>query len=228
LPDSRARPQIWPPVGANQSQCPAPLGQRTVLSRFGCVTTRRKFDCSPVVASTARRCPMGDQGELRRPTQCCHSARMTRACSLDAPLMLLAPLFFLCRFRGLFLFGASGSGALLMDAFFSATLSRPTLEGPLAWVVPALGELVCHGGICARFFRRRHTRAWPRVAPGTKKPGPLNRASCMPQLNTRAVLVSSPNRPSRCRRPRLVASPMQSAPKSSTSFQPMLGRVRRR
>jgi hypothetical protein len=41
LPDSRTRPQIWPPVGANQSQCPAPLGQRTVFSRFGCVLLRR-------------------------------------------------------------------------------------------------------------------------------------------------------------------------------------------
>ena len=65
--------------------------------------------------------------------------------SVDS-LAALAPLFFLCRLRGLFLFGASGSGALLMDAFFSATLSRPPLEGPLAWVVPALGERVCHGG----------------------------------------------------------------------------------
>jgi hypothetical protein len=59
--------------------------------------------------------------------------------------------------------------------------------------------------------------------------GPLDRASCMSQLNTRAVLVSSPNRPSRCRRPRPVASPMHWAPKSSTNFQPILGRrVRRR
>ena len=71
-------------------------------------------------------------------------------------------------------------------------------------------------------------RAWPRAVLETKKPGPLNRASCMSQLHTRAVLVSSPNRPNRCRRPRLVASPMQSAPKSSTSLQPILGRVRRR
>jgi hypothetical protein len=57
----------------------------------------------------------------------------------------------------LFLFGASGSGALLMDAFFSATLSRPPLEGALAWVAPALGELVCHGGNMRSIFRRRHT-----------------------------------------------------------------------
>jgi hypothetical protein len=67
-------------------------------------------------------------------------------------LAALAPLFFLCHLRGLFLFGASGSGALLMDAFFSATLSRPPLEGPLAWVVPALGELVCHGGNMRSIF----------------------------------------------------------------------------
>ena len=39
--NSRTRPQIWRPVGANQSQCPAPLGQRTVFSRFGCVLLRR-------------------------------------------------------------------------------------------------------------------------------------------------------------------------------------------
>jgi len=64
--------------------------------------------------------------------------------------------------------------------------------------------------------------------PERRNPGPLNRASCMSQLNTRAVLVSSPNCPSRFRKPRLVASPMQSAPKSSTNLQPMLGRVPRR
>jgi hypothetical protein len=34
-------PQIWPPVGANQSQCPAPLGQRTVFSGFACILLRR-------------------------------------------------------------------------------------------------------------------------------------------------------------------------------------------
>jgi hypothetical protein len=72
-------------------------------------------------------------------------------------LAALAPLFFLGHLRGLFLFGASGSGALLMDAFFSATLSRPPLEGPLAWVAPALGELVCHGGNMRSIFRRRDT-----------------------------------------------------------------------
>src|SRR5215470_8660628 len=37
--DTRRR--IWPPVGANQSQRPAPLGQRTVFNRFGGVLLHR-------------------------------------------------------------------------------------------------------------------------------------------------------------------------------------------
>jgi hypothetical protein len=130
----------------------------------------------------------------------------------------LAPLFFLCRLRGLFL-SAPPSVAHCWRALFWLGRTYP-------WE-----SLFATVEICARFFRRRPTRAWPRAEPERKKPGPLNWASRTSQLNTRAVLVSSPNRPNRpnrCRRPRLVASPMQSAPKSSTSLQPILGRVRRR
>jgi hypothetical protein len=87
----------------------------------------------------------------------------TRA-SVDS-LAPLAPLFFLRGRRRLFLFGASGSGALLMDAFFSATLSGPPLEGPLAWVVPALGELVCHGRNMGSIFRARYPHSGRRFFP---------------------------------------------------------------
>jgi hypothetical protein len=80
-------------------------------------------------------------------------ARLERVSGEDS-LAALAPLFFLCRLRGLFLFGASGSGALLMDAFFSATLSRPPLERVLAWVVRAPGTLVdCHRRNMRSIFR---------------------------------------------------------------------------
>jgi hypothetical protein len=54
-----------------------------------------------------------------------------------------------------------------MDAFFSATLSRPPLEGPLAWVAPALGELVCHGENMRSIFRRRHTVRGHALFPGS-------------------------------------------------------------
>jgi hypothetical protein len=72
--------------------------------------------------------------------------RLSGSPKRHAHSLALAPLFFLCRLRGLFLFGASGSGVPLMDAFFSATLSRPPLERVLAWVVRATGTLIgCHG-----------------------------------------------------------------------------------
>jgi hypothetical protein len=81
-----------------------------------------------------------------------------RACD---SLATLAPLFFLCRLRGLFLFGASGSGAPLMDAFFSATLSRPPLERVLVWVVRATGTLIgCHGRNIRSIFRGRYLDRW--------------------------------------------------------------------
>jgi hypothetical protein len=72
-------------------------------------------------------------------------------------LAALAPLFFLCRLRGLFLFGASGSGAPLMEAFFSATLSRPPLERLLAWVLPTRGALISyHSRNIRSIFRGRY------------------------------------------------------------------------
>ena len=37
MPDPRTRLQIWPPVGANQSQRPTPLGPCTVFNQFRCV-----------------------------------------------------------------------------------------------------------------------------------------------------------------------------------------------
>jgi hypothetical protein len=43
-----------------------------------------------------------------------------------------------CLRRALFLFGARGLGTLSMDAFLGAALGCPSLEGPLAWVVPAV------------------------------------------------------------------------------------------
>jgi hypothetical protein len=75
-------------------------------------------------------------------------------------LAALVPLFFLRRLRGLFLFGASDSGAPLMDAFFSSTLSRPPLERLLAWVLHARRTLIgCHGRNIRSIFRGRYPRA---------------------------------------------------------------------
>jgi hypothetical protein len=59
---------VWLPVGANQSQRPAPLGRRTVFNRFGCVllfgaknlidfsshSTLISSDCWPVGRLAAR------------------------------------------------------------------------------------------------------------------------------------------------------------------------------
>jgi hypothetical protein len=91
----------------------------------------------------------------------CSGNALHDACELwpaiSDSLAALAPLFFLCGLRGFLLFGASGSGALLMDAFFSATLSRPSLERVLVWVVRTTGTLFgCHGRNIRSIFRGRY------------------------------------------------------------------------
>jgi hypothetical protein len=108
-----------------------------------------------------------------------------RACD---SLAALAPLFFPCHLRGLFLFGASGSGAPLMDAFFSATLSRPPLERVLIWVVRATGTLIgCHGRNIRSIFPGRYPdsggdlKSWSDCGlPDRRQNGPCARPAYAP------------------------------------------------
>jgi len=100
-------------------------------------------------------------------------------------LAALAPLFFLCRLRGLFLFGERFRG-LLMDAFFSTTFSGPPSGGTFG-----LGR-ACPWGAClpwwkyALDFSDVATPVHGHAPHLKQEPGALNRASCMSQLNTRA------------------------------------------
>jgi hypothetical protein len=51
-----------------------------------------------------------------------------------------------------------------MDAFFSATLSRPPLERVLIWVVRARGTLIgCHGQNIRSIFRGRYPHGGART-----------------------------------------------------------------